>query len=88
MDFSVSNIALGKPAIGSSVYELKEPDFLAASKATDGIKHQDTWFGSTFHSKKDYQPWWMVDLQGVYSIDHVVVINRMDCCGEQGNQFC
>ena len=43
-----------------------------AAGAVDGVKNAD--FG--FHTDKQKNPWWQVDLQQVYSLDRVIVFNR------------
>ncbi|XP_053398506.1 uncharacterized protein LOC123558066 isoform X2 [Mercenaria mercenaria] len=75
---NVTNVALGKPAIMPSRYIYKSREFLAAGKATDGTVHLDAAFGACFHTKDEIEPWWMVDLQGIYIIDRVVIYNKQE----------
>lgn len=76
--FSVTNIALGKPAIMSSLYIYQYPAFLAAGKGVDGTVHLDAAFGACFHTRNEVEPWWMVDLQGIYIIDRIVLYNKQE----------
>ncbi|XP_052806584.1 uncharacterized protein LOC128235831 [Mya arenaria] len=72
------NVAIGKTASQSSNY--RKNKWLAPT-AIDGIVGNNSWFsGTCFHTTKEYQPWWRVDLQLDYYITSVVIHNRLDCC--------
>lgn len=74
----LSDIALGKPAAQSSMY-LK----YAAESAVDGNRGTDIIQDLCSHTDtSDTNPWWRVDLQAVYSITIVRILNRgMDIYG-------
>lgn len=74
---SGQNIALGKPASESSVFNADFP----ASKAVDG---DATTFAHTYY---ELSPWIQVDLGSVQQLDQIVLINRQDCCGEREFNF-
>jgi hypothetical protein len=76
----VSNIALGKPTIGSSQYETHRTDYAPAG-VTDGIIHADLTYGSCFHSLRELNPWVLIDLEGNYVLYWVEIYPRMECCG-------
>uniref|UniRef100_K1RFW8 Fucolectin-3 n=1 Tax=Magallana gigas TaxID=29159 RepID=K1RFW8_MAGGI len=66
------NIALGKPAAQSSTQE----DYNAAY-AVDGNRGTDVLDNKCTHTGEgDRNPWWRVDLQAVYSITSVRILNR------------
>jgi hypothetical protein len=65
------NLALNKPTTQSSVYDPKCYDAYGAcnGKKTGG-------FG--FHTLKENQPWWQIDLQSPYQILEIRIYNRID----------
>lgn len=70
-----TNVALGKTATGSSVWEAAS----SADKVVDGITNLG--HPNQFHSGSgDRYPWWQVDLGQVYLIQEIVIWNRVDCC--------
>ena len=81
-DVEEMNVALKKPAKMSSRYPNGQ-----ASKANDGITNGRWRNGSVSHTKRDYQPWWEVNLQATFSINSVKVFNRRDCCSERLSNF-
>ena len=82
------NIALGKPASQSSVYQHGQ-SVLKASFAVDG--NHDTTIsaanGICAHTNFDTNPWWRVDLGDSHPVSKVYVLNRGECCGERLNGF-
>lgn len=70
----LSDIALGKPAAQSSMYlNYAAESAVDGNRGTDLCSHTDT---------SDTNPWWRVDLQAVYSITIVRILNRgMDIYG-------
>lgn len=78
MDNQGKNIAQGKPTTSKDIYENNRygssPD-----KAVDGYLQTKS-FPHIYHSACNSDPWWQVDLQGVYSIAKIVFYNRADCC--------
>ncbi|WAR06181.1 CADN-like protein, partial [Mya arenaria] len=77
-----SHIAIGKPASQSSNYE---KDKWFAPVGVDGTAGTQSIRSDTcFHTLKNYQPWWRVDLQADFTINTVVLYNRLDCCIDGG----
>ena len=80
MEIVISLYFLGKPATASSKYnEPVESHTLDASKLVDGIYVPDEsdQFQSMGHTaENDHAPWWRVDLQRVYCIWAVNILNR------------
>ncbi|XP_033747960.1 uncharacterized protein LOC117332978 [Pecten maximus] len=68
---NLADIALNKPATQSSVRSEG-----VAGRAVDGNLNPH-YSGCTHTHDTDNNPWWQVDLGGVYSIDHVSVQNRL-----------
>ncbi len=73
----LANLALGKVASQSSLSEYSKLN--DAQGAIDGIKNGS--FG--FHTKRETNPWWQVDLGAPAVLDRIMVFNRQDCCAEQ-----
>merc|ERR1712038_1042506 len=74
-EFLPRNIALYKKASQSSSYSTSRR--YAATNAVDGD------LDSTILTKYEWEPWWRVDLGGLYSIREVIIFNRKDCCQER-----
>ncbi len=75
-----NDIARGKPAFQSSIYQNNNGRF-GPDKAVDGN-------GNTFnHTNNENNPWWEVDLGSSYSISSVKIWNRGDCCSNRLNNF-
>ncbi len=51
--------------------------------ARDGNTDGDWRNRSVTHTELDVNAWWEVDLGSVKTIDHVLLWNRTDCCGER-----
>jgi len=71
------NIARGKPASQSSlsIYSvISDPQ-----GGVDGIKNGKYGFCTAVEAN----PWWQVDLQGIYAIEEIVVFNRIDACADR-----
>ncbi|WAR05526.1 FUCL6-like protein, partial [Mya arenaria] len=59
-----------------------------AQTAVDGDVGNNSMLSDTcFHTTKEYQPWWRVDLHQDYYITSVVVYNRLDCCENQARNI-
>nr|XP_006824442.1 PREDICTED: uncharacterized protein LOC100372851 [Saccoglossus kowalevskii] len=69
------NVALHKPTSTSSVKQRAKSD-----RVVDGNKNSDFNDGSCSLTKKEEDPWWMVDLGSSHNVWKVVITNRMDCC--------
>ena len=71
---------MGKLSWQSSTYWEHHGD---AGKAVDGNLAPDYWRHlSCTQTKREVDPWWIVDLGQEYSIDRVAITNRGDCCGK------
>ncbi|CAH1793204.1 unnamed protein product [Owenia fusiformis] len=70
----IENLALGKPASQSKSTTLN------AGLAVDGVEDGEYYHGSCTHTHMTSGNWWMVDLQDIYPIGSVKLINRK--CGE------
>ena len=54
-----------------------------AGKAVDGNSDDSYWKGSCSSTKKEYHPWWVVDLGAEYLVNRVVITNSR----ELGNAY-
>ncbi|XP_009466921.1 PREDICTED: uncharacterized protein LOC104015857 [Nipponia nippon] len=54
-----------------------------ASKAVDGNRDGVWRHGSCSHTRREWEPWWSVDLGGRRAVAAVVVKNRQDCCWQR-----
>ena len=72
------NIATNKTATQSSTWRtVNNPE-----QALDGLENTFT------HTQCDaFKPWWEVDLEDVYTISSMNIMNRLDCCGGRLNDF-
>lgn len=68
------NVAVGKPTSQASTYLNNEASFGAAN-AADGDRLTYT------HTSCGARDWWQVDLEQEYSIEKLVLGNRLNCCG-------
>jgi hypothetical protein len=53
-----------------------------ASKGVDGIKTGNIYEGG-FHTNKEVNPWWQVDLGSRSQLTEIRIYNRLDCCSER-----
>ncbi|XP_013082793.2 uncharacterized protein LOC106068055 [Biomphalaria glabrata] len=67
------NAARFKPAMQSTLYQ----NFYAY-RANDGNTDGNAFHGSCQHTNREYVPWWMVDLLGLFVIEVIRLTNRMD----------
>ncbi|KAJ8290973.1 hypothetical protein GJAV_G00019830 [Gymnothorax javanicus] len=74
------NVALGRFAVQSSLYGSGY-----AGKAVDGDRSGVYNDGSCSHTEAETNPWWRVDLQTVYNVDSVSIVNRADGFSERLN---
>ncbi|XP_063164582.1 C-reactive protein-like [Candoia aspera] len=70
------NVAVGKIPSQSSTFEEKGE----SRKAIDGSLANIYANGDCTLTKKDFEPWWMVDLISAFQVSAVVITNRGDCC--------
>lgn len=71
------NLALTGSATQSSTYGPFSPP-LGAANAIDGNTEGNLYLfpGSVTHTNFEYQPWWQVDLLGMFDLDQIVLWNR------------
>ncbi|XP_071107976.1 uncharacterized protein [Haliotis cracherodii] len=74
LNVSTGNLALGKPSTQSSTVSGG-----VAGLANDG-KYGTNGTECSHTDPKQSSSWWRVDLQGIYTITSVVILNRKDCC--------
>ncbi|XP_078619233.1 pentraxin fusion protein-like [Branchiostoma floridae x Branchiostoma japonicum] len=86
---SGNNVALNRVTTQSSTYISYNGEVLGAEKAVDGVRGTfiDGGAYACTHTNHEHQPWWKVDLAGTYTVSHVSVLNRGDCCGERLRNF-
>ncbi|XP_077349622.1 fucolectin-like [Lithobates pipiens] len=77
----VVNVARNGEASQSSVYQHKVMGY--ANKAIDGNAERNFDKGFCTHTKKDYEPWWNLDLKKTYNTSSIVITNRQDCCAQR-----
>lgn len=72
----LQNIALRKPAILSSTCKWSTHDSRVeeASIGNNGLKASNDYF----HTGKQFDPWWQVDLKEIYSVKCVNIVNRRE----------
>ncbi len=68
------NLALNKPTAQSSVYQPEQYGYNPHG-ACNGKKTGE--FG--FHTLKEDQPWWQIDLQGIDQLSEIKIYNRINC---------
>ncbi|MCX6876188.1 MAG: SUMF1/EgtB/PvdO family nonheme iron enzyme [Verrucomicrobia bacterium] len=73
-----TNIALGKPATQSSIYQ-NAGARLAVDGNTDGVFLH----GTVTHTQNGPDEWWEVDLGAVFPIEQITLWNRTDTAGER-----
>ncbi|XP_070537630.1 uncharacterized protein [Ptychodera flava] len=74
-DSKYRNLALDKKASQSSIFAHG-----SAVKAVDGDKSNRYDKRSCMRTRREYEPWWKVDLGQEYEIYAVIVTKRADCC--------
>ncbi|WAR06064.1 FUCL6-like protein [Mya arenaria] len=79
------NVAIGKTASMSSNH--REYKWLAQTAVDGNVGNNSMLSDTCFHTTKEYQPWWRVDLHQDYYITSVVVYNRLDCCANQARKI-
>lgn len=79
--FDQNNIAQFKPTKQSSTFEAAH-----ANRAVDGNADGDWWKRTVSHTNETTNPWWEVNLLGVYDITSITIYNRNDVT-ERLNNF-
>ncbi|XP_053885703.1 pentraxin fusion protein-like [Malaclemys terrapin pileata] len=75
------NVALGKTASQSSAGEIEDNPM----RAIDGSLLNRSPTQQCSQTRRDFQPWWTVDLNATFIVSSVVITNRGDCCKERIN---
>jgi hypothetical protein len=75
-------LGIHRPAFSSSVAENG-----VASRGNDGVTSSQFGDGSCMLTYDEQQPWWRVDLEDEYLVDHVVVHSRADGPPDQSEQL-
>ncbi|XP_069510554.1 pentraxin fusion protein-like isoform X2 [Ambystoma mexicanum] len=76
-----SNLALKGRTTQSSSYSV----FDNSARAVDGSLSSNYMAGHCTHTKKGFEPWWMVELKRPAIVHSVAITNRLDCCRERIN---
>ncbi|XP_038596973.1 fucolectin-2-like [Tachyglossus aculeatus] len=74
-----NNVAVGKETSQSSTLDGRGNP----NHANDGSLKNHFPSRQCSHTKKDFEPWWMVDLSTRINVSSVLLTNRGDCCGER-----
>ncbi|XP_053374918.1 sushi, von Willebrand factor type A, EGF and pentraxin domain-containing protein 1-like [Mercenaria mercenaria] len=83
------NLARGKPTNQSSTLFGKVAGYGTSSLAVDGMWVSNMWPDDDgpymcAHTKRDKEiSWWMVNLEHIYTVSKVAILNRSDCCSER-----
>ncbi len=72
------NVALGKFCKQSTTAHGGE-----AGRAVDGNLNGRYRNNGITHTRQERNPWWYVDLEDEFTIEKIIVYNRMDCCSER-----
>lgn len=76
------NLAYGKPTSQSTTaYGGLSP------RAVDGSFNGQWTNSSVTHTDEEAEPWWEVDLRGVFDVTEVTIFNRTDCCADRLGNF-
>ena len=70
----MDNLALNKPALQSSTSAWSSSS--AAAEAARGGNDGDLSHDLGIHTEREQDPWWQVDLQGLYTVEQVHLFNR------------
>jgi hypothetical protein len=81
-DFSLNkNVALNKPAQQSSICKYSKPN--DSQGAVSGIRSGRY----NFHTDREVNPWWQVDLEQIYIVSEIIIYNRLDSCRERASSL-
>ncbi|XP_074811155.1 uncharacterized protein LOC141988904 [Natator depressus] len=78
---SIPNVAPNGIASQSSRYR----DSYNAQNAIDGSLSANALMGQCTHTRKEWSPWWRLDLKSEHKIFSVALTNRGDCCKDRIN---
>src|SRR5579871_1091666 len=81
---SISNLAQGKAATQSSLYDTIHD---LPSAAVDGNTDGNFYDGSVAVTFFQTTPWWQVDLGSSAFVSSIVIWNRTDCCGSRLSDY-
>ncbi|KAJ8252207.1 hypothetical protein COCON_G00215190 [Conger conger] len=77
----LENVALRGKAVQSSTYGTGHPQ-----RAVDGNRNAAYPDGTCSHTQGETNPWWRVDLLGVFRVSSVIITNRGDFLSESINE--
>ena len=77
LETAAANMALNRPTKQSSNSQWSKTN--DAQGAVDGVKNRS--FG--FHTNREKNPWWQVDLGAIKQLAEIRIFNRIDCCAER-----
>lgn len=77
------NVALGKPSTQSSDEGCRDSAKPEGGNATSGVKTG----GYGFHTRREANPWWLLDLQRVYRLRRIIVYNRELACADRADEM-
>ncbi|KAH9507684.1 hypothetical protein Btru_053458 [Bulinus truncatus] len=70
---TLTNAALWKPSYQSTLYAMHD-----ASRGNDGNNASQMGSGHCQHTDNELVPWWMVDLNGLYVVERIILTNRLE----------
>ncbi|KAI5622260.1 hypothetical protein C0J50_18189, partial [Silurus asotus] len=73
------NVALNGRAAQSSFYKINFNPY----SVIDGSKETNLYSYHCSATNAQYNPWWRVDLLGIYNISNVIITGRSDCCTQE-----
>ncbi|XP_062320749.1 fucolectin-4-like [Osmerus eperlanus] len=76
----VENIPQNLASAGSATQSSEYDNLGGASNAIDRKRDPRYHSGSCSHTKAETNPWWRLDLLGIYNVSSVSITNRGDCC--------
>jgi hypothetical protein len=79
---AATNIAYRKPTTQSSLYRWSS--HAGSSRAVDGTDHKRF----AFHTEREANPWWVVDLEACYPIMSIRIQNRKDKEQDRARSLC
>ena len=78
VDFT-ANLALGMPTDMSETWEISLPAYAVDGKYS---YNRNPIFECANTVNDRVGSWWQVDLEAVYDVREVMILSRVDCCGE------
>ncbi|XP_039769913.1 fucolectin-6-like isoform X2 [Ornithorhynchus anatinus] len=76
-------VGLNVAMVGTSSQSSTRDSRGLSQKAHDGSSGSHFVKGHCTDTKKEYGPWWMINLKSAFAVSDVAVTNRGDCCAER-----